>query len=83
MHKPHFQVKFGVFLLPFQSLTALLLALDPVPDELPVTAKRTIQKLTPTQRLKIYDHCVEQARSRRTHPQFADDDFSLLEEKNG
>lgn len=51
-----------------------------VPRELPATMTRALTTLSPAMRRRIYDYCVEVARSTNTSSRIADEQLTLLED---
>jgi len=51
-----------------------------VPDELPATMSRMLTTLNPAMRRRIYEYCVEVARSTNTSSHITDEELTLLED---
>jgi hypothetical protein len=52
-----------------------------LPAELPATMSRAMTTLSAAQRLRIYECCIEKARTAQNAKAFVDEDFMLLEDK--
>jgi len=67
-------------LLLYVLLSQLVFVAASVPRELPATVSRALTMLTPAMRRRIYEYCVEVARSTNTSSRIADEDLTLLED---
>jgi len=86
----HFGIQTRIRICIFRNITFLCLFCnlcpclsDAVPVKLPATMRRALMTLTATQRLSIYDYCVEVAKAAHRSAHFDDDELMLLEDQNG